>query len=127
MVDPQGNWLDVERLEHNLGKIHDVEKVRFQLTWSDGNSEPGQRILKTEILEVEGKRFRKEGLGKDVTDKFLAGLPGVQKEGCDGLITSATWVLHRMPKYMRTVCLEFSVRLVKRSLALLRSRLTLRH
>jgi FAD/FMN-containing dehydrogenase/Fe-S oxidoreductase len=107
MVDPQGNWLDVERLEHNLGKIHDVEKVRFQLTWSDGNSEPGQRILKTELLEVEGKRFRKEGLGKDVTDKFLSGLPGIQKEGCDGLITSATWILHRMPKHMRTVCLEF--------------------
>ena len=107
MVDPQGNWLDVERLEHNLGKIHDVETVRFQLTWSDGNSEPGQSILKTELLEVEGKRFRKEGLGKDVTDKFLSGLPGVQKEGCDGLITSATWILHRMPKHMRTVCLEF--------------------
>ena len=107
MVDPQGNWLDVERLEHNMGKIHDVGTVRFQLTWSDGNSEPGQRILKTELLEVEGRRFRKEGLGKDVTDKFLSGLPGVQKEGCDGLITSATWVLHRMPKFMRTVCLEF--------------------
>jgi FAD/FMN-containing dehydrogenase/Fe-S oxidoreductase len=107
MVDPQGNWLDVERLDHNLGKIHDVPMVRFQLTWSDGNSEPGQRILKTELLEVEGRRFRKEGLGKDVTDKFLSGLPGVQKEGCDGLITSATWILHRMPKHMRTVCLEF--------------------
>ncbi len=107
MVDPQGNWLDVERLDHNLGKIHVVEKVRFQLTWSDGLSEPGERILKTEVLEVEGKRFRKEGLGKDVTDKFLSGLPGVQKEGCDGLITSATWILHRMPKFMRTVCLEF--------------------
>src|SRR6185312_9910128 len=40
-------------------------------------------------------------------DKFLAGLPGVQKEGCDGLITSARWVLHRMPKHTRTVCLEF--------------------
>jgi hypothetical protein len=78
MVDPQGNWLDVERLEHNLGKIHDVATVRFQLTWSDGNSEPGQHILKTELLEVEGKRFRKEGLGKDVTDKFLSGLPGIQ-------------------------------------------------
>ena len=51
--------------------------------------------------------FRKEGLGKDVTDKFLAGLPGVQKEGCDGLITSARWVLHRMPKHTRTVCMEF--------------------
>ncbi|QWD68172.1 FAD/FMN-binding oxidoreductase [Polynucleobacter sp. VK25] len=107
MVDPEGNWLDVERLEHNMGKIHDVATVRFQLTWSDGNSEPGERILKTELLEVEGRRFRKEGLGKDVTDKFLSGLPGVQKEGCDGLITSATWVLHRMPKFMRTVCLEF--------------------
>jgi len=107
MVDPEGNWLDVERLDHNLGKIHVVEKVQFQLTWSDGLSNPGERILKTEILEVEGKRFRKEGLGKDVTDKFLSGLPGVQKEGCDGLITSATWILHRMPKFMRTVCLEF--------------------
>nr|MBP8928978.1 FAD-binding oxidoreductase [Ottowia sp.] len=54
-----------------------------------------------------GATFRKEGLGKDVTDKFLAGLPGVQKEGCDGLITSARWVLHRMPEHTRTVCLEF--------------------
>src|SRR5690606_13492828 len=44
---------------------------------------------------------------KDVTDKFLAGLPGVQKEGCDGLITAARWVLHRMPRHTRTVCLEF--------------------
>ena len=51
--------------------------------------------------------FRKEGLGKDVTDKFLAGLPGVQKEGCDGLITSARWVVHKMPEHTRTVCLEF--------------------
>jgi FAD/FMN-containing dehydrogenase len=38
-------------------------------------------------LDIPGARFRKEGLGKDVTDKFLAGLPGIQKEGCDGLIT----------------------------------------
>ena len=107
MVDPEGNWLDIERLDHNLGKIHEVEKVRFQLTWSDGRKQPGEQVLRSEILEVEGRLFRKTGLGKDVTDKFLSGLPGVQKEGCDGLITSATWILHRMPKYMRTVCLEF--------------------
>jgi hypothetical protein len=31
----------------------------------------------------------------------------VQKEGCDGIITSARWVLHRMPPVTRTVCLEF--------------------
>lgn len=124
MVDPEGNWLDIERLDHNMGKIHDVAMARFQLTWSDGNSEPGQRVLKKELLEIEGKRFRKEGLGKDVTDKFLSGLPGVQKEGCDGLITSATWVLHRMPKFMRTVCLEFLDKHVKQSLVLLKSKLT---
>ena len=42
-----------------------------------------------------------------MTDKFLSGLPGIQKEGCDDLITSATFILHRMPKHVRTVCLEF--------------------
>ena len=42
-----------------------------------------------------------------MTDKFLSGLPGIQKEGCDGLITSARWVVHRMPQHTRTVCLEF--------------------
>ena len=64
-------------------------------------------MLRTARIEIEGRKFRKAGLGKDVTDKFLGGLPGVQKEGCDGLITSARWVLHRMPKHIRTVCLEF--------------------
>ena len=107
MVDPQGNWLDVERIGHNMGKIHDVDFATFRLTWSDGEHAPGKKVLRTEELKIEGKKFRKEGLGKDVTDKFLAGLPGVQKEGCDGLITSARWVLHRMPKQIRTVCLEF--------------------
>ena len=107
MVDPQGNWLEVERLDHNLSKIHDAPFATFQLTWSDGNKAPGASVIKTEQLKIEGKRFRKEGLGKDVTDKFLSGLPGIQKEGCDGLITSARWVLHRMPKQIRTVCLEF--------------------
>ena len=53
------------------------------------------------------RRFRKRGLGKDVTDKLLCGLPGIQKEGCDGIITAATFVLHRMPPAIRTVCLEF--------------------
>ena len=42
-----------------------------------------------------------------MTDKFLSGLPGIQKEGCDGLITSARWVVHHMPGHTRTVCLEF--------------------
>jgi FAD/FMN-containing dehydrogenase/Fe-S oxidoreductase len=107
MVDADGHWLEVTRLAHNMGKIHDVDQVQFELQWSDGRGKPGEFPLRAETLTIEGKRFRKEGLGKDVTDKFLAGLPGVQKEGCDGLITSARWVLHRMPKHTRTVCLEF--------------------
>ena len=60
-----------------------------------------------ELLEITGQTFRKTGLGKDVTDKFLAGLPGIQKEGADGLIVAARWVLHKMPPHARTVCLEF--------------------
>jgi FAD/FMN-containing dehydrogenase/Fe-S oxidoreductase len=107
MVDPEGNWLDVTRLDHNMGKIHDAQEARFELQWSDGKALPGAAVLRTEILTIPGSAFRKVGLGKDVTDKFLAGLPGVQKEGCDGLITAARWVLHRMPSHTRTVCMEF--------------------
>ena len=108
MVDPEGNWLEVTRLAHNLGKIHDAPAAKFELVWKDGR-QPAERAgeLRRERLEIEGRRFRRVGLGKDVTDKFLGGLPGIQKEGCDGLITSARWVLHRMPPHIRTVCLEF--------------------
>eukprot|EP01031_Cornospumella_fuschlensis_P005621 gene5621-6991_t len=109
MVDPNGDWLEVTRLDHNLSKIHDTPLARFKLEWTHPNArgESKGEPFKTEILEIAGRVFRKEGLGKDVTDKFLAGLPGIQTEGCDGLITSARWILHKMPKHTRTVCLEF--------------------
>jgi FAD/FMN-containing dehydrogenase/Fe-S oxidoreductase len=108
MVDAEGNWLEVTRLNHNLGKIHDAAVASFELIWKDGTQAADEaRILRRERLDIDGAKFRKIGLGKDVTDKFLGGLPGVQKEGCDGLITAARWILHRMPKYTRTVCLEF--------------------
>jgi FAD/FMN-containing dehydrogenase/Fe-S oxidoreductase len=108
MVDPQGDWLEVERIGHNLGKLHDAPEVTWRLTWKDGRSPAASaRVLRTEMLVMAGSAFRKAGLGKDVTDKFLGGLPGVQKEGCDGLITAARWVVHHMPRHMRTVCLEF--------------------
>ncbi len=105
MVTPEGDWLEVERLGHNLGKIHDQEEVRFRIApfGPDGITAKGDPA----ILSLPGHCFRKAGLGKDVTDKFLSGLPGVQKEGCDGLITSARFLLHRMPAFTRTVCMEF--------------------
>jgi FAD/FMN-containing dehydrogenase/Fe-S oxidoreductase len=103
MVTPAGEWLEVQRVNHNLGKIHEQEEAVFLLRTlaDDGN------VRREETLRIPGATFRKAGLGKDVTDKFLAGLPGVQKEGCDGLITSAVWILHQMPPVQRTVCLEF--------------------
>ena len=104
MVTPDAQWLEVVRLNHNLGKIHDVETASFELNYFEAD---GKTPIRTERMDIPGKSFRKEGLGKDVTDKFLSGLPGIQKEGCDGLITSARWIVHKMPAHMRTVCLEF--------------------
>ncbi|KAF0205817.1 MAG: FAD linked oxidase domain [Gallionellaceae bacterium] len=105
MVTPDGLWMDIERLDHNLGKIHDIEMARFRISRfeADGKTPRGE----PEILNIPGGKFRKTGLGKDVTDKFLSGLPGIQKEGCDGVITSARFILHREHKFTRTVCLEF--------------------
>jgi FAD/FMN-containing dehydrogenase/Fe-S oxidoreductase len=104
MVTPEARWLEVTRIDHNLGKIHDAARATFELAFL---ADDGKTVERTEILEVPGEQFRKTGLGKDVTDKFLAGLPGVQKEGCDGIVVSARFVLHRMPPAIRTVCLEF--------------------
>jgi FAD/FMN-containing dehydrogenase/Fe-S oxidoreductase len=104
MVTPDAQWLEVTRVDHNLGKIHDTAQATFELNWL---ADDARTVTRTETLAVPGDRFRKTGLGKDVTDKFLAGLPGVQKEGCDGVVVSARFVLHRMPPAIRTFCLEF--------------------
>lgn len=105
MVTPDAKWLEVERINHNLGKIHDQKAVTFTITRYDSD---GTTVIgKPEKLEIPGAYFRKKGLGKDVTDKVLFGLPGIQKEGCDGLVTSARFVLHRMPGEGRTICMEF--------------------
>ncbi len=104
MVTPQAEWLEVTRTDHNLSKIHDAAQATFECAWLAAD---GKTVTRRETLTIPGATFRKAGLGKDVTDKFLAGLPGIQKEGCDGLITSARFILHRMPPAIRTVCLEF--------------------
>ncbi|VAW68637.1 FAD/FMN-containing dehydrogenases [hydrothermal vent metagenome] len=113
MVTADGNWLEVERLNHNLGKIHLQEEVQFRLSRFDSKNQ--KLIADPEILAFKGATLRKEGLGKDVTDKFLGGLPGVQKEGCDGIITSAHFILHTMPQHIRTVAMEFYGQDLRRS------------
>lgn len=105
LVTPNAEWLEVKRINHNWKKIQTNDIAEFSLTryQSDGKTPIGE----PEILRISGKEIRKPGLGKDVTNKFLGGLPAIQKEGCDGLITSAEFILHPKPKYIRTVCLEF--------------------
>ncbi|MEA3411402.1 MAG: DUF3683 domain-containing protein, partial [Pseudomonadota bacterium] len=105
MVTPDADWLEIERLEHNLGKVHDTPRVRFRVSrfGQDGKT---PRVAPVD-LEIAASLLRRPGLGKDVTNKALGGLPGVQKEGCDGIITSARFIVHRAPKHIRTVCLEF--------------------
>ena len=40
MVTPDGNWLEVERFNHNLGKIHDQSQVTFVLKRFDARKKP---------------------------------------------------------------------------------------
>jgi FAD/FMN-containing dehydrogenase/heterodisulfide reductase subunit C len=105
MITPQCEWLEVVRVNHNHSKIHEQAQTQFRLTRlaADGVTPAGEPTL----LTIPGHTLRKEGLGKDVTDKFLSGLPGVQKEGCDGFITSAKFILHKAPEHILTICLEF--------------------
>ena len=94
----------MERFNHNLGKIHDQNTATFVLKYFDAS---GKKLIEQKQLSIPGQQFRKGELGKDVTDKFLGGLPAIQKEGCDGIVTSARWILHQLPPYSRTFCLEF--------------------
>lgn len=105
MVTPDGNWLVVERIEHNMGRIEPEGEARFRL--SRFSSDDMSPLGEPEELVIPGSVFRREGLGKDVTRKALGGLPGVQKEGVDGFITEATFVLHEPYAHTHTVCCEF--------------------
>lgn len=104
MVTPDGNWLEVVRLNHNMGKLHDEAEVSFKLTRLSGKD---GSLISEEVMNIAGSVFRKEGLGKDVTRKAMGGLPGIQKEGTDGFITEASFILHRAYDVTRTVCCEF--------------------
>ncbi len=99
MAMPNGeNWI-VRRADHRLRKILHEDSVTFEL-WN----ESGKRIDRIELL---GTDIRKKGLWKDITNKALGGVPGLQKEGTDGIITSAKFVLYPKFPEKRTVCLEF--------------------
>ncbi|MDR2800381.1 MAG: FAD-binding oxidoreductase [Desulfovibrio sp.] len=99
MVTPGGALIEVRRLNHPRHKILPDETALFEV--SDGEGGLIRRIA------LRGDAIRTPGLGKDVTDKALGGLPGVQKEGTDGVIVDASFILHKYPAHYRVLVLEF--------------------
>ncbi len=100
MAVPGGRTIEVRRLAPNGRRIDPRETIRFSVTDSDTGE-----MLKE--VSLHGLQLRKPGLGKDITNKCLEGLPGLQKEGTDGIITSAVFLLHQAYPHQATVCLEF--------------------
>ncbi|WP_320042883.1 DUF3683 domain-containing protein [uncultured Desulfobacter sp.] len=96
---PDGQLLTVARQDHPLRKILYEDTLSFVIKDETG------KILDT--IELNGADVRKKGLGKDVTNKVLGGLPGVQKEGCDGIITWAEFILYPEFAHKATCCIEF--------------------
>ena len=96
---PGGKLWTVRRTDHQLRKILPEDTATYEVL--DQHGAPLKRIT------LRGTEIRKQGLWKDITNKALGGVPGLQKEGTDGVITSAVFVLY--PKYeeKRTLCLEF--------------------
>ena len=94
-----GNFYTVERQDHPLRKILADDTLVFTVTDMDG------KLVETIVLTAD--QVRGKGLGKDVTNKTLAGLPGLQKEGCDGIITSARFILYPEFEHKKTCCIEF--------------------
>ena len=105
MVTPQGEWLEVERARAQPRQ----DPRRAEREVQTAISVDRKKLLREKILEIPGSHFRKEGLGKDVSDKFLAGLPGIQKEGTDGIIVAGALHpaphagprAHRVPRVLR--------------------------
>jgi FAD/FMN-containing dehydrogenase/Fe-S oxidoreductase len=96
---PGGILLEVERVGHPLRKIRPEDAVRFEVRGAGGKP--------LRMVELKGSDIRKGGLWKDITNKALGGLPGLQKEGTDGVITSARFILHRQYEQKATFCIEF--------------------
>lgn len=99
MVTPTGEIITVEREQHPRHKILPEETAVFAVKDISG----GVR----NVVHLKGDEIRLPGLGKDVTNKALGGLPGMQKEGVDGIITQACFVIHKKPRYKRVMALEF--------------------
>lgn len=118
MVMPRGELIEVRRKDHPGHKVFAGEKATFEIYDSKG--------ALTETIELSADEIRSPGLGKDVTNKFLGGLPGVQKEGVDGIITEACFALYPQPAHSRVLCLEFFGRSMRNAMNVIKDIVGLR-
>ncbi|MBI5519590.1 MAG: FAD-binding oxidoreductase [Desulfovibrio sp.] len=108
MVTPQGEVITVRRKDHPGHKIFEGESATFEILDEKG-------ALK-DTVTLAGTDIRGAGLGKDVSNKYLGGLPGVQKEGVDGIITTCAFTLYHRPRHSRVLVLEFFGRSMKNAM-----------
>ena len=99
MALPSGNSIKVNRTNHQFRKILPKDLLHYEITDNSGN------LIKKNTLR--GNEIRKPGLWKDITNKALGGLPGLQKEGTDGVILDAEFILYPVFSAQKTFCLEF--------------------
>ncbi len=99
MVTPTGEIIQIIRQNHPRRQILPDDTVVFEVRDLSG----GLRS----VVKLKGTELRKPGLGKDVTNKALSGLPGLQKEGTDGVTIDATFILHPQLAHNRVMVLEF--------------------
>lgn len=99
LVTPTGKTLRVERSNHQCRKILHSDTVVFSV-------KDAQNKLINEI-KLSGDQIRKPKLWKDITNKVLGGVPGLQKEGTDGVILHAEFILYPAFPIKKTFCLEF--------------------
>ncbi|MCR4666549.1 MAG: FAD-binding oxidoreductase [Desulfovibrio sp.] len=99
MVTATGEIILIERQNHPRHKILPDENAVFLVKDQLGG------VIRS--ITLRGDEIRRSGLGKDVTNKALGGLPGVQKEGTDGILTEACFIIHKKPHIKRVMALEF--------------------
>jgi len=118
MVLATGRCIEVKRKSHPRHKILPKEEAIFEVFSEDGT------LLDTVVLK--GDEIRGTGLGKDVTNKYLGGLPGVQKEGVDGIITEACFVVYKKLPYSSILCLEFFGKTMENAMLVIKDLVRLR-
>ncbi|MBI4805615.1 MAG: FAD-binding oxidoreductase [Desulfovibrio sp.] len=99
MVTPDAQVVEIRRVDHPRHKILENETAVFEVVGEDG--------VVRDRVELPGSEIRGAGLGKDVSNKYLGGLPGMQKEGVDGVITEACFICYEKLAHSKVLVLEF--------------------